>query len=213
MFRVLIACAKGGVGKTTISTTLAGAWALEGRAVALADADPQGSARIWCERRAGFPGEVAALDGTRRDWARRLPEGVDRVVIDAPAGAMARDLSRFLDEVDALVVPVLPSVLDMEATVRFLNPLAEHPRVASGALPVGLVANRLRPWTQASQQALSQLGEWPCELVAQLRETQAYALLAGLGRCLFDYQSQNVREHQQDWVPLLRWLERARRRR
>ena len=116
-------------------------------------------------------------------------------------------------KVDALVVPVLPSVLDMEATVRFLNPLAEHPRVASGELPVGLVANRLRPWTQASQQALSQLGAWPCELVAQLRETQAYALLAGLGRCLFDYQSQNVREHQQDWVPLLRWLERARRRR
>ena len=212
MFSVLVACAKGGVGKTTISTTLAGTWALEGKATALVDADPQGSSRIWCDKRAGLPGEVAPVDGTRRRWARRLPEATERVVIDAPAGAMAKDLERFLDVVDALVVPVLPSVLDMEATVRFLNPLAEHPRVASSALPVGLVANRLRPWTQASQQAVAQLGLWPCELVAQLRDTQAYALLAGLGKCLFDYQSQQVREHQQDWVPLLRWLERARRR-
>ncbi len=212
MFRVLIACAKGGVGKTTISTTLAGAWALEGRAVALVDADPQGSARIWCERRAGFPGEVAALDGTRRDWARRLPEGVERVVIDAPAGAMAKDLSRFLDEVDALVVPVLPSVLDMEATVRFLNALADVPRVASGKVPVGLVANRLKPRTQASQQVVDQLSQWPVGLVAQLRDTQAYVLLSGLGKCLFDFRSESVREHQKDWEPLLRWLKHVRKR-
>ena len=65
------------------------------------------------------------------------------------------ELPAILDVADAMLVPVLPSVLDMEATVRFLNPLAEHPRVARGELPVGLVANRLRPWTQASQQSVT----------------------------------------------------------
>ncbi|MEB2316212.1 MAG: ParA family protein [Xanthomonadaceae bacterium] len=210
MFRILVASAKGGVGKTTISTTLAGAFATQGKATALVDADPQESSRHWCERR-GAAGGVAGVDGTRRKWARRVPNGTQRVVIDAAAGAMPKDLEGFLEVADAVLVPVLPTVMDMEATVRFLNALAEHPRVARGALPVGLVANRLRPWTQASQQAIAQLSQWPCELVAQLRDTQAYALMVGLGKCLFDYHSHNVREHQQDWVPLLHWLEHARR--
>jgi len=211
VLRILVASAKGGVGKTTVSTQLAGAWAVRGERVALVDADPQASARAWCQRR-GPDGGVTGVDGTRRDWPRRIPEDCSRIVIDAAAGAMPRDLAGFLEVADAVVVPVLPTVMDMEATVRFLNALAEHPRVARGTLPVGLVANRLRPWTQASQQALAQIAQWPCELVAQLRDTQACALLMGLGRGLFDYQSQNVREHQQDWTPLLRWLERAPRR-
>ncbi len=212
MFRILVASAKGGVGKTTISTNLAGAYARQGRHTLLVDADPQGSSLIWCEKRSHAENDVGGVDGTRRGWQRQLPDDAQRVVIDAPAGAMPKDLTAFLDVADAMLVPVLPSVLDMEATVRFLNPLAEHPRVARGELPVGLVANRLRPWTQASQQSVTQLSQWPCELVAQLRDTQAYALLAGLGKSLFDYQSQHVRDHQQDWAPLLRWLERARRR-
>ncbi len=211
MFRILVASAKGGVGKTTLSTTLAGAFATQGKATALVDADPQASSRNWCGRR-GPEGGVTGVDGTRRDWAKRTPQGTARVVIDAAAGAMPNDLAGFLDVADAVLVPVLPTVMDMEATVRFLNALAEHPRAARGALPVGLVANRLRPWTHASQQAVAQLSQWPCELVAQLRDTQAYALMIGLGKCLFDYHSQNVRDHQQDWAPLLRWLERVRRR-
>ena len=78
-----------------------------------------------------------------------------------------------------------------------------------GKLPVALVGNRLKPWTSASQQAMEQLKAWPYPLVAQLRDTQAYVLMAGLGRSLFDYQSQQIREHQADWAPLLKWLKRA----
>jgi len=106
-------------------------------------------------------------------------------------------------------VPVLPSTIDIEATVPFLNTLAQHPRIRKGQLPVGLVGNRLRPWTNASQQAMDLLEQWPYPLVAQLRDTQAYVLMAGLGRSLFDYHSQQVREHQDDWLPLLKWLKRA----
>ena len=212
MFRILVASAKGGVGKTTISTTLAGHYALKGKRTVLVDADPQGSSQIWCGKRNASGDQVLAVDGTQRHWKRRIPDKAQRVVIDAPAGAMPDDLAEFLEFADALVVPILASVLDMEATVRFLNPLAEVPRVAAGKLPVGLVANRLKPWTHASQQVVEQLSQWPCELVAQLRDTQAYVLLAGLGKCIFDYHSENVREHQRDWEPLLHWLKRVRRR-
>ena len=212
MFRILVASAKGGVGKTTISTNLAGFYAVNGKRTVMVDADPQGSALSWCAKREVEGARVLAMDGTRRTWTQRVPDKAQRVIMEAPAGAMPDDLSAFIANADAIVVPVLPSVLDMEATVRFLNALADVPRVASGKLPVGLVANRLKPRTQASQQVVEQLSSWPCELVAQLRDTQAYVLLAGLGKCLFDFHSESVRDHQKDWEPLLRWLKRVRKR-
>jgi chromosome partitioning protein len=104
---------------------------------------------------------------------------------------------------------VLPSALDIEGTVRFLNTIAKHPRVRRGELRVGLVGNKLRPWTNASQQSIELLKQWPYPLVAQLRDSQAYVMLVGLGRSLFDYHSAQVREHQADWQPLLRWLKKA----
>ena len=209
MKTVLVASSKGGVGKTTIATHLAAQAALAGQRTVLVDADPQGSSTRWAERRAGLESAVLPVDGHRKDWHRKVPEDAQQVVIDAPAGAMAGDLDRFLDQVDTVVVPVLPSALDIEATVPFLNTLAKLPRVRKGKLRVGLVGNRLKPWTNASQQALDLFKAWPYPLVAQLRDSQAYVVLTGLGKSLFDYNSQAVRDHQQDWQPLLRWLRKA----
>ncbi len=212
MRTVLVASSKGGAGKTTVSTHLAAHAALDGLRTVLVDADPQQSSTRWATRRGAL--EVAAVlpvDGTRRKaWRKHVPEDTQRVVVDAPAGAMAADLESFLEVADAVVVPVLPSALDIEATVGFLNSLGQMPRVRKGQLPVALVANRLRPWTQTSQQALAVLGEWPFPVVAELRDSQSYVLLVGLGKSLFDYHSQQVREHQADWQPLLRWLSRSR---
>ncbi|MBW8852321.1 MAG: ParA family protein [Xanthomonadales bacterium] len=209
MKTVLVASSKGGVGKTTIATHLAAHAALDGHRTVLVDADPQHSSTRWAERRAELESAVLPLDGTKKSWARHLPEDTQRVVIDAPAGATADSLEGFLEEAEALVVPVLPSTLDIDATVGFLNGIAKHPRVRRGQLRVGLVGNRLRPWTNASQQALELLRQWPYPIVAELRDSQAYVVLVGLGRSLFDYHSQNVREHQEDWASLLKWVKKA----
>lgn len=205
----LVACSKGGVGKTTIATHIAASAAVSGLRTALVDADPQASASRWCERRAGLAAAVLPLDGSRKSWRKHLPDDTQRVVVDTPAGAMERDLEPFLDIADALVVPVQPSALDIEAAVRFLESVGKHPRVRKGKLRLGLVGNRLKPHTHASQQAIEVLRGWPFPLVAQLRDSQAYVVLTGLGKSLFDYHSAQVREHQADWEPLLQWLQKA----
>ena len=204
----LVACSKGGVGKTTIATHLAAEAAVGGLRTALVDAAPQGSATRWCERRAGMASAVLPVDGTRKSWRKHLPDDTQRVVVDTPAGAMERELEPFLDVADALVVPVQPSALDIEAAVRFLESVGRHPRVRKGKLRLGLVGNRLKPHTNASQQAMEVLRSWPFPLVAQLRDSQAYVVLTGLGKSLFDYHSAQVREHQADWEPLLHWLDK-----
>lgn len=209
MKTVLVASSKGGVGKTTIATHLAANAALGGFHTALLDADPQCSSTRWAQRRSVMDSAVLALDGTRRKaWRKQLPGDTQRLIVDAPAGAMAEDLGDFLEMADAVVVPVQPSMLDIEATVPFLDTLARHPRVRKGTLRVGLVGNKLRPWTTASQQAVELLGAWPYPVVAQLRDSQAYVMLIALGKSLFDYHSAQVRDHQDDWQPLLRWLKK-----
>ncbi|MCY7312871.1 MAG: ParA family protein [Pseudoxanthomonas sp.] len=210
MKTILVASSKGGAGKTTLATNLAAHFALDGKRTVLVDADPQQSSTRWAERRAGLESAVLPLDGSRkRAWRAGLPDDAERVVIDAPAGAMADDLEHFIEHVDAIVVPVLPSALDIEATVGFLNSLSKIPRIHKRRLPVGLVINRSKPWTNTSQQALDMLKSWPYPVVAQLRDTQAYVVLVGLGRSLFDYRSAQVREHQADWEPLLKWIKKA----
>jgi chromosome partitioning protein len=210
MKTILVASSKGGAGKTTLATNLAAQFALEGKRTVLVDADPQHSSTRWAERRAELESAVLPIDASRkRTWRTTLPDDAERVVIDAAAGSMAEDLEQFIEHADAIVVPVLPSALDIEATVGFLNSLSKVPRVHKRKLPVGLVVNRSKPWTNTSQQAVEMLKSWPYPVVAQLRDTQAYVVLAGLGRSLFDYRSAQVREHQADWDPLLKWVRKA----
>ena len=205
MKTILVASSKGGVGKTTIASHLAAQSALAGKRTVLVDADPQRSSTRWAEKRAGLDSAVLPIDGTKaeRGWHHALPDNTQVVIVDGAAGAMAHELMPFLERADAVVVPVLPSALDIEATVPFLDTLAKLARVRRGDLPVGLVGNKLRPWTNASQQAVELWKQWPYPVVAQLRDSQAYSVLVGLGKSLFDYQSAQVREHQDDWQPQL----------
>ncbi|HET6805284.1 MAG TPA: ParA family protein, partial [Frateuria sp.] len=157
MLTVLVACSKGGCGKSTLVTQLASHWAQEGRRTAIVDTDRQGSSYRWATLRPdGMPG-VLGLEGRR--GLQKLPPDTDRVLIDTPAGSSGRELEPLLEVAGAVLVPVLPSSFDLHATLGFLEQLALVPRIRRGRLPVALVGNRLKPWTHASQDALAQLAD------------------------------------------------------
>ena len=209
MLKVLVASSKGGAGKTTIATNLAAYYAVDGKNTVIVDADRQGSSQRWAEKRAEMPNAVLGLSGLRRDWARHVPEDAERVVIDSAAGIRSGEVGEFLDHVDAVIVPILPSAIDLEAADPFLAELADLPRIKRGKVPVALVANRLKPWTNASQQAVEAIKRFPFPIVAELRDTQGYVLASELGKSIFDYNSEVVRSHQDDWSKLLRWLKKV----
>jgi chromosome partitioning protein len=208
MRKILVASSKGGCGKTTIATNLAAYFAQDGKNTVLVDADRQGSSLRWAEKRAGLPAPVLGLSGLRRDWAARIPEDAQRVIVDGPAGIRAGELAELLEDVDGLLIPVLPSRIDLEASTVFLREVAQLARVKRGKVALGLIANRLKPWTTASQEAIEEIKKLPLPLLAQLRDTQGYVLVAGLGKSIFDYHSELIRTHQEDWAKLLRWLKK-----
>lgn len=209
MLTTLVASSKGGCGKTTLVTQLASHWVQAGKHTAIVDADRQHSSLKWARRRPENVPAVTAIEGSRKAFDR-LSDDIQRVIVDTPAGVDEKDLEPYLERADVVLVPVLPSQFDLDATLDFLSLLKGIPRIKRGKLPVGLVGNRLKPWTNASQTAVADLAERaPFPVIAELRDSQAYVLLTALGKGIFDYHSENVRGHQDDWTKLLRWIKRS----
>jgi chromosome partitioning protein len=208
MQTILVASSKGGCGKTTLVTNLAASRAQRGRNVVIIDADRQHSSYRWCERRAEYEHlpAVLGLEGSPSQTFDRLPADTDIALIDTAAGITEYQLTPWLERADIVLVPVLPSVFDLDATAEFLGMLHGHRNIARGTLPVGLVGNRLKPWTHASQDAVDLLREMPFPVVGNLRDSQAYVLLTGMGKSIFDYGSEHVRRHQHDWRKVQRWI-------
>jgi len=130
------------------------------------------------------------------------------VIIDAPAGTSAADVSAVAGLVDAVLVPVAPGVIDVDATEQFLKSLATHGEFKRRKVPVAIIANRLKPWTNLSRQNLERMRTLGPPVIAELRDSGGYALMAGLGRSIFDYHSEQVLGHQEDWTPLLKWIKK-----
>lgn len=206
---ILVASSKGGCGKTTVASNLAAFYATAGKSTVLIDYDRQNSSLHWAEKRSGLADSVLGMTGKiGHKICSKIPAGCERVIVDTPAGLRASEVEEMLPEATALVIPVLPSLIDLEATEEFVRKIAGLPVVKRGKFPVAIVANRLKPWTNASQNSLEQMRSWPFPLVAKLRDSQGYVLMAGLGRSIFDYHSESVRSHQEDWAPLLKWLKK-----
>jgi chromosome partitioning protein len=210
MRTILIASSKGGCGKTLVATNLAAFYALADKRTVLVDTDPQESSLHWCGRRSGLAkGAVLGLSASLgAKTLAKIPKDAERIVIDAPAGTSAAEVAAIAPSLDAVLVPVVPSVIDLDATERFLDGLKASHEFRRSKVPVAIVANRLKPWTNLSRSNLERMQSLGPPVIAELRDSGGYALMAGLGRSIFDYHSEQVLGHQEDWTPLLKWIKK-----
>lgn len=207
----VVANPKGGAGKSTLATNLAGWLARQGHAVALGDLDRQQSARQWLALRPKQLPPIHALELADGD-VLRTPKGCTHLVLDTPAGLHGKRLDLAQKIADRIVVPLQPSPFDLAATHAFLQVLAGHKRggkLESGG-SVGLVAMRVKEHTHATQhlhEFLEAVAPPPLNVpITHLRDTQNYAHLAARGLTLFDVAPGRVERDLQQWLPLTDWL-------
>jgi chromosome partitioning protein len=204
MRTVLIANPKGGSGKTTLATNLAGYFATRGRRVVLSDLDRQQSALEWLQRR---PYRLPLI---RPENARKKIElETEWKIIDSPAGLRGDNLKEAIKAADWIIVPTQPSAFDIGATRDFLEILREEKAVRKQRAFVAMAGVRVDPRTRtaaALQQFMESTG-FP--VLTYLREAQVYRLAAEQGASLFDIRPSLVARDLQQWAPLLHWLIKA----
>lgn len=202
---VAVMNSKGGCGKTTAATHIAAGLAVSGLAVALADCDRQKSARLWGKLRPGKAAAVAMLDW--RDDFGNCPKGIQRLIVDTPASIPFPRARRVIREADAIVVPLLPSVFDEAATLRFLGRIEALKPLRRGDKPVLLLANRVGPRGPNGADLEAFLAGHGYRLAASIPDRALYPQLAAKGSSVFDLESKSAFAEQKHWLPLLQAIE------
>ena len=141
---ILIINSKGGSGKTTIATNIASYFSNEGKSVALIDLDPQQSSADWVKTRSSAKKPIGIYNALNYGKIKR---NTDVKVFDAPAGIAGKDLTKVLTLAQSVIVPVLPSPIDMKAASKFIETLKKHPRIVNKKAKIALVANKGRDFT------------------------------------------------------------------
>lgn len=207
MRSVLIANAKGGCGKTTISTNLAAAFAQSGLKTAIADVDPQHSSLSWIGRRPDSVPEIIGLDWS--DGIGKVKKSIDRLVIDAPAALTPKEFQKLLKMADGIVMPILPSAFDQIAAMTFLGKIETLKPIRKNKKPVAVVANRIRTRSRSTRTLMDFLQSFNHPPAMTLRESVVYIDTADNGISIFDRATQSACDAQSDWSALIGYLETA----
>ena len=205
MRHIMVMNAKGGCGKSTLATNIASYFANEGAGVALADYDPQRSSLDWLARRPDNRPEIAGV-AAFEDGLRHAPRSVDYVIIDAPARSHGKELTDLVKHAETIIVPVLPSTIDMQATTTFLEELKAVGKVARKQAKIGTVANRARDNTLIFDDLDEYLTKARIPYIAALREAQNYVRAYTRGLGIFELPEYLAWPDWDEWEPLTAWL-------
>lgn len=205
MRSILVANPKGGSGKTTLATNIAGALAVRGEPVALWDLDRQKSALAWLEIRPPHLPAIRRIDG---DDGADAEAGKKRgwLVLDSPAGMHGKNLAHAVRLADRVVVPVQPSLYDMAATSDFLQALLAEKSVRHERTSIGIVGMRVDPRTRAAATLEAFLSQFRLPVLALLRNTQIYPNAAFSGLSIFDLPEYLAARDVEQWEGVLDWL-------
>lgn len=213
LHRIVVLNPKGGSGKTTIATNLAAYYATQGRRPALMDLDPQGSSMRWLRKR---PREAVPIHGiseherdprVTKSFAMRIPQGTERVIVDTPAALSRLQMPEVTRGAGTILVPVLPSEIDIHAAARCIADLLLIAKVHRSERRLAIVANRVKRQTVAYRSLMRFLGSLRIPVVAALRDSQNYLRAAESGQGLHEMKSAMVEDDLASWQPLIAWIE------
>ena len=203
---IVIANPKGGAGKSTLSTNVAGFLASQGHAVMLGDADIQQSSRLWLSLRPDTVTRITTWE-LQADLVltAKPPKGTTHVVIDTPGGLDGWRFKEVLGRADKIMVPIMPSIFDMYAAQTFLTKLREITRHSRSK--VGVVGMRVDERTLAASKLRQFMDTLELPIVGYLRDTQHYLHLAAHGLSMFDITPAKVEKDLLQWRPICQWLQ------
>jgi chromosome partitioning protein len=201
--KIAVVNPKGGCGKTTIATSLA-AWLAYEAEVALADLDVQQSSAEWHSLR--LPDNPAIELIKVKRWPPTAPDHTDYLIIDSPAAINERELLRLLAYCDKIIVPLLPSPIDMRSGWRYLDQLFRLRKTSRSKCEIGLIANRVKSWTIIYRELIGFIDQFKAPFVGHLRESVNYirAMEAGLGVAELPYYQ--CHQDWSEWHPLVDWV-------
>ena len=209
MRHIMVMNAKGGCGKSTLATNLASYYADAGYAVALADYDPQRSSLDWLDRRPENRAEITGIAGFE-DGLKHVPRSADMVIIDAPARSHGKELTDLVRHAETIIVPVLPSTIDMQATDRFIKELKAVGKVERKQAKIGVVANRVREYTLIFDELDEYLTKLRVPYVATLREAQNYVRAYTRGLGIYELPEYLAWPDWEQWESLVEWVDSKR---
>ncbi len=211
--RIVVINPKGGSGKSTLATNVAGFLSASGHPAALMDFDPQGSALRWLQNRSDELPEVygiAACDHDTtmtRSYQMRVPSHIQALVIDTPAALQPTDLAEFTRGAHAILIPVLPSDIDIHAATGLISDLLIVAKVSRRMGRLGVIANRVRENTVGYRKLMRFLDRLSIAVIGELRDSQNYVYAADQGLSIHEMQPSRVRKDLDSWEPVTGWLE------
>jgi chromosome partitioning protein len=212
MQRILVLNPKGGSGKTTVATNLASYFASLGDRPLLTDNDPQGSSTRWLKKRTPAQATIHGIAAFERSgritraWQMRTPPDAAHVVVDTPAALVAQDMPEMTKGADVIIVPVLPSDIDIHAFSKCIADLLLIAKVRRDENRIGVVANRVKRNTLVYQSLMRFLDTLRIPVIATLRDSQNYVRAAEQGVGIHEMKRHLVAQDLADWEPLLAWL-------
>lgn len=212
MNTTLVVNAKGGVGKTTVTTNLASYFASRGVPTTIADFDPQGSSLNWLTQRPQNVGKIHGADLAQRHGVglsparREIPRGTRQLILDAPAGPSRLLLQDLLARAQSIVIPVAPSAIDVHATANFIKDLLLVGQVRFRNIRVAVLANRVRnskPIYEPLERFVTSLN---MTFVGRVSDSDVYVDAAEAGLGVFDMPAERCSAEQREFLPVARWV-------
>lgn len=211
--KIVVLNPKGGSGKTTLATNLAAFYAANGQPVALMDFDSQGSSTRWLSKRPEDHEPIHGIAtfenhaGMTRSFAMRVPPQIRRVVVDTPAALKKHELIDLTRGADKIVVPVLPSDIDIHAATRIIADLLLVAKVSRHDDRLSIVANRVKRNTVVFRSLMRFLDSLEIPVAAVLRDTQNYIRSAESGLGIGELTKADVAKDVAQWRRLMSWVE------